>query len=268
MARSITKSVGKAGINLYQDVRTVQELLNAHMTRLSPLRALVTDGKVGPMTIGAIEEFQRRVVGMRFPDGRVDPNGQTLQALNQVSACPTPPSPPATTGTFRVVFQHRGVVPEMSNAKGTEKLYESSVSILGPATGQFRGSIFPDDLSVKGRIQDGTYDLYLGFHKRDGQKPTANDLVARDNGFRAALIVQNDGTVPVLSNNPSKTTSSSIHVHNGYNSKRYSEGCQTLHPQDWPGFIGLFLKCFPALSDWQSTSTYVGKKIGVLEVRT
>jgi predicted chitinase len=58
----------------------VQQLLNQH--RRPPLRRIDEDGVVGPETIAAIEEFQRRVVKMSSPDGRIDPGGATLQALS------------------------------------------------------------------------------------------------------------------------------------------------------------------------------------------
>jgi predicted chitinase len=58
----------------------VQQLLNKH--RPPPLRRIDEDGVVGPETISAIEEFQRRVVKMSTPDGRVDPDGTTLRALS------------------------------------------------------------------------------------------------------------------------------------------------------------------------------------------
>jgi hypothetical protein len=67
-------------MNLPGEVRAIQELLNRH--RPIPLAQLKTDDRIGPKTIVAIEEFQGRVVKMSKPDGRVDPNGRTLQLLN------------------------------------------------------------------------------------------------------------------------------------------------------------------------------------------
>ena len=268
VSKTISKSVGNRGINLRNDVITVQTLINNNIGKLVPLKPLSVDGKVGKMTIGAIEEFQRRVVKMTRADGRVDPNGKTLAALNAGSA---PVKKPPTSGTFKVTFSHGGKVPDVvKGAAGTDGLYESKVSVSGPKSGTFRGSIFPNDMSVKGRIKDGTYPLYIGFHKRGGgsETPKASDLMVRSNGFRATLIVNNDQSVPVTSDNASKTTSSAIHVHNGYRSKRESDGCQTLHPDDWSKFIQIFLDAYPSLSEWTSTNKYVGKKIGDLIVKS
>jgi hypothetical protein len=67
-------------------VRTVQRLINERLAQIVPLRELVVDGDCGQFTIGAIEEFQRRVVGTPLPDGRVDPGGRTLRLLEGASA--------------------------------------------------------------------------------------------------------------------------------------------------------------------------------------
>ena len=81
MLLTIALSVGKGGVNHVDDVKTVQDLLNANITIIPPLAPLTVDGLVGPKTIQVLEEFQRRVVGMARPDGRVDPGGPTFHQL-------------------------------------------------------------------------------------------------------------------------------------------------------------------------------------------
>lgn len=61
------------------EVSLVQRLLNKH--RPPHLRPIATDGLVGRETVTAIEEFQRRVMKMANPDGRVDPGMGTFRAL-------------------------------------------------------------------------------------------------------------------------------------------------------------------------------------------
>ncbi len=78
--KSINGSVGRGGRNNRQDVVTVQQLLNLH--NKPPNRPLSVDGIVGPKTITAIERFQREVLGVRRPDGRVDPGRRTISALS------------------------------------------------------------------------------------------------------------------------------------------------------------------------------------------
>ena len=83
---TISKPVGKlspgtAG-NLTQDVLAVQKLINGQLLKLTPIARLKEDGIVGQNTVRAIEEFQRRVVRMPIPDGRVDPGGATWRELN------------------------------------------------------------------------------------------------------------------------------------------------------------------------------------------
>lgn len=76
----ITGSVGQKGDNLEQDVRVVQQLLNRQA--LAPLSRLEEDGRAGSSTIEAIRHFQARNMGMKSPDGRVDPGGTTLRKLD------------------------------------------------------------------------------------------------------------------------------------------------------------------------------------------
>ena len=77
----ISGSVGNKGRNNRHDVIIIQGLINKNIKSLSPLLPLKTDGECGPVTTGMIKEFQRKVLHVAFPDGRVDPNGKTLDAL-------------------------------------------------------------------------------------------------------------------------------------------------------------------------------------------
>lgn len=79
----IASSVGRRGQNGRLDVKTVQLMLNLNLSRIIPLRALDEDGKIDSRTINAIEEFQRRILHQKKPDGRVDPGGATLRALRK-----------------------------------------------------------------------------------------------------------------------------------------------------------------------------------------
>lgn len=76
----INQSVGHNGVNQHRDVEVVQAQINAQMP--PTLTKLVVDGKSGPVTIAAIRSFQKLVVGLQQPDGRIDPNGKTLIKLN------------------------------------------------------------------------------------------------------------------------------------------------------------------------------------------
>ena len=82
MVQIILASVGRGGLNRSDDVRLVQELLNRHLC--PPQRPLVVNGVADARLVAAIEAFQRRVVAMHRPDGRVDPGSQTLAALASV----------------------------------------------------------------------------------------------------------------------------------------------------------------------------------------
>jgi hypothetical protein len=87
---TISAPVGERGrlpsfqaMNRPEDVRTIQRLLNGHAAAISLGRPLAETGTCDRNLIGAIQHFQADVVGLRQPDGRVDPNGQTLRALDR-----------------------------------------------------------------------------------------------------------------------------------------------------------------------------------------
>ncbi len=79
---SIISSVGKNGKNDNVDVKMIQAALslsNAPSFKLNP--KLSVDGKIGKKTTDAILLFQKNIVKLSNPDGRVDPNGKTLSKL-------------------------------------------------------------------------------------------------------------------------------------------------------------------------------------------
>ncbi len=103
---AIDGSVGRGGRNLPNDVRTIQAALNnVSSADGGPTLKLAVDGFVGPLTIAAIEKYQTRKLG--WADGRIDPDGPTIHALNGQSggvsapaqkAAPPPPPPAASQG--------------------------------------------------------------------------------------------------------------------------------------------------------------------------
>jgi peptidoglycan hydrolase-like protein with peptidoglycan-binding domain len=77
---SLSAPVGKGCPNRAPDARLVQQLLDRF--RPSPQSQIKVDGKVGPRTVAAIEQFQKTVVKMKKPDGIVSPGGLTLKTLS------------------------------------------------------------------------------------------------------------------------------------------------------------------------------------------
>lgn len=77
---------GKVGPgNIPSDVEAVQKLLNtAHEKTGFPRKPITVDGKVGPETIGAINEFQDSQLG--FHDSVVEPGKKTITRLNEIAA--------------------------------------------------------------------------------------------------------------------------------------------------------------------------------------
>jgi peptidoglycan hydrolase-like protein with peptidoglycan-binding domain len=92
--KNVGSAVGYGGSNLFQNVTTVQYLLNCvPATRGGPVPELVVDGLAGPKTIAAIRKFQTATFGSA--DGRVDPNGATIHALQGFDPFPEQPLGPA-----------------------------------------------------------------------------------------------------------------------------------------------------------------------------
>lgn len=89
----IMAKVGRGGINTSQDVKIVQQLLNQNASKMMPFQPLAVDGKIGPKTIGAIERYQRVVLKFNNVDGRVDPGGKTITALNAGGGMTPTPNP-------------------------------------------------------------------------------------------------------------------------------------------------------------------------------
>ncbi len=79
---TLKKSVGRGGINQAADVKLIQRLLNKYsIPRVSV--PLEVDGKAGTKTYKRIELFQRAILKMKKPDGRIDPNGKTFKKLTE-----------------------------------------------------------------------------------------------------------------------------------------------------------------------------------------
>jgi hypothetical protein len=79
-----TLPTGKTG-NAMADVIAVEMHLNMFIATgavKGVSKILFTLGKMNDEFIAAIKAFQRHVVGVSNPDGRVDPNGKTLKFLN------------------------------------------------------------------------------------------------------------------------------------------------------------------------------------------
>lgn len=101
----LTGSVGREGNNAVLDVMAVQHLINAYPPFGQP--PLVTDGRCGPRTIAAIEAVERYHLGLAGPDGKIDPAGPTLAALNMarktggLRGAPMPAAPNPTPNPLR-----------------------------------------------------------------------------------------------------------------------------------------------------------------------
>jgi len=95
----ILKSVGRGGVNRDIDVKLIQQLLNAQSIPGETI-PLVVDGIAGEKTYKYIDAFQREIVKMANPDGRVDPGGKTFKKLTATTTVDRDGVNPARTYTL------------------------------------------------------------------------------------------------------------------------------------------------------------------------
>jgi putative chitinase len=78
----ISRSVGRTAQNDLTDVLLVQILLNMNRHRFpAPAPELRADGRIGPSTISAIEQFETAVMKLPASDGMLAPGDDTIRAL-------------------------------------------------------------------------------------------------------------------------------------------------------------------------------------------
>jgi hypothetical protein len=89
MLRTISQPVGAKGVNQQNDVKIIQELLNAARAKNPKFKAAGIDpvpenGVIDPKTIGAISVYQEKVMGWKGSavDGTVHPKRTTWKSLN------------------------------------------------------------------------------------------------------------------------------------------------------------------------------------------
>lgn len=93
----IRASVGRGGANRTEDVTAVQQLLASQVVALGR-PPLDVDGEYGENTRIAIRLYQKRVMGISDPDGRVDPGGRTWRSLEAgATVVPALPAPGRST---------------------------------------------------------------------------------------------------------------------------------------------------------------------------
>src|SRR5215472_5917300 len=82
-AMCIAMPVGSNAPNRFEDVKAIQVLLNINRARADIAAELTEDGEWGNHTEEVLIAFQRVVVGLANPDGRVEPSGNTLLELRK-----------------------------------------------------------------------------------------------------------------------------------------------------------------------------------------
>jgi GH24 family phage-related lysozyme (muramidase) len=84
----ITQAVGLGGANNLNDVKVVQTALNKLLKLIPPTKSLIVDGRLGSRpenakAVAAIKLFQKKVLNMVRPDGKIDANDRTHRKINE-----------------------------------------------------------------------------------------------------------------------------------------------------------------------------------------
>lgn len=77
----LSGSVGQGGRNAHDDVQIVQVQLNKNAHLVEEVGRVPEDGNLDEVTQRAIMTFQRDIVRLSSPDGRIDPRGRTWRVL-------------------------------------------------------------------------------------------------------------------------------------------------------------------------------------------
>jgi peptidoglycan hydrolase-like protein with peptidoglycan-binding domain len=160
----LSAPVGAGGANRRDDVRAIQELLNAHLSKVNSSAKLTVDGVAGPGTIAAIREFQHKVMGIAHPDGRVEAGKATLGALER-EAEPVPTQAPAKVASpppqKKKVTIYVGVDPTLDREQ-KQDLRAASQYVKEQLTGVFKDIADVDVQNVDdwGRMKSLKGDRY------------------------------------------------------------------------------------------------------------
>lgn len=146
MLTAIKESVGRGGKNVAPDVVIVQRLLNDKYLKPNKMPALVDDGKVGTNTQNAIDGFQKKVVGLLNPDGRIDPGGASWRKLTGAAGVPVSIEPfkqlPRTGSGY---YTYSGGV----NQWGTKKTIDSITKAASAMKSTHQLEIAIGDISLE-----------------------------------------------------------------------------------------------------------------------
>ena len=126
---SIDQPVGQGfkAKNLDKDVRTIQESLN----KIPPIHggpkiALVVDGKCGPKTNKAIQDFQLKQFELKGMDGLIEPGKQTINRINQLLFSALPIDPAVEAQIVAKLVSHIGLAARAIHAAQTNLLLATS----------------------------------------------------------------------------------------------------------------------------------------------
>lgn len=118
--------------NLDKDVRTIQGALNQiKPAQGGPTIPLKVDGKCGPKTNKAIQDFQLKQFGFPGMDGLIEPGKQTITRINQLLFSNQPVDPAEHEAIKAKMVSHLDLVSKSIHAAQTSLMLAMSPDIPG-----------------------------------------------------------------------------------------------------------------------------------------
>ena len=174
----ITGSVGRNGVNTPADVEKVQKLINENLYLMPNINKLAVDKRVGHSTITAITIYQRNILKIAIPDGRIDPNGKTFKRLQET----THKKRPANVSVF--------IGKTLADARLIKAKYKIPVSILIAQAGLESGwGLNVKDnayFGIKSHKTTGQTSLFKTSEYINGNKTVVTDAFRAYANFREA----------------------------------------------------------------------------------
>lgn len=172
MAEQISSSVGTSGRNLRTDVVIVQRLLTENGFNSGKI-----DGICGSKTVNAIIGFQSRF--LTRPDGRVDPNGNTLRHLNEGAQKPANPKVQTAGASANPTQVMTARVPKPPREFINQGLTPVSNAFMVQALGQPREAYSADCQPMTNPIlRRHVVTQPIGSFSVTGLRPAVNSLIA------------------------------------------------------------------------------------------
>ena len=167
---------------------------------MAPFQKLAVDGRTGPKTQGAINQFQQKVLRYNKVDGRVDPGKKMIQTLSQGARNGVAPAPglgtggPAVPGVIKPNVGNLNLV--VSRFKAYDKSVIGTMSVNGTQICYTLEEAWRNNQKGHSCVSLGTYTAFLRYTSSKSKREWCFQL--NDANGRTAIQIH-------IGNKPSHT---------------------------------------------------------------